>query len=73
MTETPMRYCPLAHTTRSAVCVNSIRRPQLEPRDSEGDIDANRALQRDRLQRERASGATDQYVGADTGDEADIT
>jgi hypothetical protein len=39
--------------------------PQFERRDAERDIDGNRALNRDRLQRDGASRAADQDVGSD--------
>ena len=50
----------------------SERRPKRERRDAEGDVNANRTLERDWLQRKRASRAADQDVGANSKTEADV-
>src|SRR5258707_12904923 len=51
----------------------SRQRSQLECGNAKGDIDGNRTLHRDRLERKRARRAADQNVGAHTKAETDVS
>src|SRR4249920_804338 len=50
----------------------ALERPQLERRDTEGDIECNRSLERDRLKRNGAPRAPDQNVGTDAEADSDV-
>lgn len=45
----------------------------MERRDAKGDLDGNRALERDRLQRDGTPGTSEQNIGAHADTKADVT
>ena len=45
----------------------------MERRDAKGDVDGNRALERDRLQRDGTPGTSEQNVSAHADTKADVT
>jgi hypothetical protein len=59
--------------SRAAGRLLSPRRAQLERRYAERDVQPDRALERDRLQREGTAGAADQDVGAAADADVDVT